>query len=127
MSQRKEFHTIDDPRDGLFRELGPGLATHIFAGEGAMLSVVTLAPGAMGTMHHHPEEQWGLLLEGSAVRYQGDEAIDVKKGDFWRTPGGVPHTMKAGPDGAKVLDVFSPPRAEYRVPGKGFGTTTGNG
>jgi quercetin dioxygenase-like cupin family protein len=120
VSQAKEFHNLDNPEDGLFRELAPGLSTRIFAGEQAMLSVVTIAPNTMGTMHHHPEEQWGVLLEGSAVRIQGGEEIAVRKGDFWRTPGGVPHTMRAGPEGAKVLDIFSPPRPEYRVPGKGF-------
>jgi quercetin dioxygenase-like cupin family protein len=120
MSQKNEFHNIDDAGDGLFRELGPGLTTRIFAGEQAMLSVVMIAPGAIGTMHHHPEEQWGLCLEGTAIRYQGGEEIIVKKGDFWRTPGGVPHTMRAGPEGCRVLDIFSPPRPEYRKPGKGF-------
>ena len=25
MSQEKEFHTLDNPHDGLFRELAPGL------------------------------------------------------------------------------------------------------
>ena len=73
MSQRREFHSLDDPSDGLLRELAPGVSTRIFAGEHAMLSVVTIAPGAMGTLHHHPEEQWGVLLEGSAIRYQGDD------------------------------------------------------
>ncbi len=123
MSQADEFHNIDDQKDGLFRELGPGVTTRIFAGEQAMLSVVTIAPNAMGTMHHHPEEQWGMLLEGSAIRFQGSEEIAVKKGDFWRTPGHVPHTMRAGPDGARVLDIFSPPRPEYRKPGKGFASS----
>ncbi|MEA2935874.1 MAG: hypothetical protein QOD74_2520 [Variibacter sp.] len=123
MSQRNEFHNLDHLAGGIERELAPGLNAHIFAGEGAMLSVVTIAPNAAGTMHSHPEEQWGVLLEGTAVRVQGDEEISVRKGDFWRTPGGVPHTMRAGPDGARVLDIFSPPRPEYRVPGKGFGGT----
>ncbi len=122
VSQAKEFHSIDDETDGLFRELTTGVTTRIFAGEQAMLSIVTIAPNASGTLHQHPEEQWGVLLEGSAVRVQGEEEIAVKKGDFWRTPGGVPHTMRAGPEGAKVLDIFSPPRPEYRVAGKGFGT-----
>ena len=121
MSQANEFHNLDNPADGLFRELAPGLTTRIFAGEQAMLSVVVIAPGVQGTMHQHPEEQWGVLLEGTAIRFQGDEQITVKKGDFWRTPGGVPHTMKAGPEGCRVLDVFSPPRPEYRKAGKGFG------
>jgi quercetin dioxygenase-like cupin family protein len=120
LSKSKEFHKLDDPRDGLFRQLAAGVGTHIFVGDAAMLSVVVFEPNAQGTLHHHPEEQWGVMLEGSAIRVQGDEEIPVVKGDFWRTPGNVPHTMRAGPDGARVLDVFSPPRADYRKPGSGF-------
>jgi quercetin dioxygenase-like cupin family protein len=117
-----EFHNLDAPEGGIVRELVPGVGAHIFAGEGAMLSIVTIAPNGAGTLHSHPEEQWGVLLEGAAIRVQGDAEIPVVKGDFWRTPGGVPHTMRAGPEGCRVLDIFSPPRAEYRVAGKGFGT-----
>ena len=73
------------------------------------------------SMHDHPEEQWGLCLEGSGIRFQGGEEIAFSKGDFWRTPGGVPHTMRAGEDGCRVLDIFAPPRDEYRKPGSGFG------
>ena len=123
MSQRSEFHNLDQPVDGLLRELATGVTTRIFSGEHAMLSVVTCAPNTQGMLHQHPEEQWGVLLEGSAVRIQGGEEIEVKKGDFWRTPGNVPHTMRAGPEGARVLDIFSPPRSEYKKPGSGFGTT----
>jgi quercetin dioxygenase-like cupin family protein len=94
-----------------------------FRREHAMLSVVTLAPHAEGILHHHPEEQWGVLLEGTAVPVQGGEEIEVKKGDFWRTPGNVPHTMRARPECARVLDVFSPPRPEYKKPGSGFGSS----
>jgi quercetin dioxygenase-like cupin family protein len=120
-TQKEEFHNLDNPHDGLLRELAKGLTTRIFIGEQAMLSVVSFEPNAEGKLHHHPEEQWGVLLEGSAIRVQGDEEIPVSKGDFWRTPGNVPHTMRAGPDGARVLDVFSPPRPEYKKPGSGFG------
>lgn len=120
MSQKSEFHNIDDKSEGLFRELGEGLTARIFAGEQVMLSVVNIEAGCSGRLHHHPEEQWGLLLEGSAIRVQGDVEIPVKKGDFWRTPSDVPHTMRAGPEGARVLDIFSPPRPEYKKPGKGF-------
>jgi uncharacterized RmlC-like cupin family protein len=71
MSQKEEFHNLDNPTDGLLRELAAGVSTRIFSGEQAMLSVVTLAPHAQGTLHHHPEEQWGVLLDGSAIRVQG--------------------------------------------------------
>ncbi len=121
MSQAKEFFNLDDPDQGLLRELAPGLTTRIFAGEQAMLSVVAFEPHAEGTLHSHPEEQWGVMLDGDGVRTQGGEDIPVKAGDFWRTPGGVPHTLKAGANGARVLDVFSPPREEYRKAGSGFG------
>jgi quercetin dioxygenase-like cupin family protein len=119
--QKNEFHNLENPQDGLFRELAKGLTAHIFAGEHAMLSVVSIEPNGEGKLHHHPEEQWGVLLEGSAIRIQGGQEIQVRKGDFWRTPGNVPHTMRAGPQGARVLDIFSPPRPEYKKPGSGFG------
>jgi len=121
MGQKDEFYNLHDQEQGLFRELVPGLTTRIFAGDQAMLSVVSFEPNAEGTLHSHPEEQWGIMLEGSGVRTQGGEEIPVKAGDFWRTPGHVEHTLKAGADGAKVLDVFSPPRDEYRKAGSGFG------
>ena len=118
--QAQNFHNLNDPTQGLKRELAPGMTTRIFAGENAMLSVVQLAPNTEGQLHSHPEEQWGVLLEGSGARLQGGEAIAVKAGDFWRTPGGVPHSFKAGSEGARVLDIFSPPRAAYRKGGSGF-------
>ncbi len=118
----KEFFNLTDMTQGIQRELAPGVTTRIFPGDQAMLSIVRLEPHAEGKMHQHPQEQWGVLLEGSALRIQGGEEVAVEKGDFWRTPANVPHTMKAGPEGAVVLDVFSPPRDEYRKPGSGFGT-----
>ena len=121
MRQNDEFHNLGAPIGGILRKLAPGLTAQILPGEGAMLPVVTIAPNPGGTVHAHPEEQWGVLLEGGAGRVQGGEDVPVRKGDLWRTPGGVPHSMRARPEGARVLDIFSPPRTEYRVPGKGFG------
>lgn len=120
MPKEQLFYNLNDPTQGISRKLAPGLSTRIFPGDQAMLSIVTLAPNAKGQLHNHPEEQWGVMLEGSGVRTQGGEEFIVKAGDFWRTPGNLPHTLKAGPEGARVLDVFSPPREEYRKPGSGF-------
>lgn len=117
-----DFFNLSDPDQGIPRQLAEGIATRIFVGEHAMLSVVTLAPNAQGSIHSHPEEQWGVMLAGDGVRTQDGREVPVKAGDFWRTPGGVAHGLRAGPEGATVLDVFAPPRAEYRRPGRGFGT-----
>lgn len=121
MSNDETFFNLDDQSQGIKRELAPGINTRIFPGDQAMLSVVVLEPNAVGTLHSHPQEQWGVLLEGSLTRVQAGVETEVKVGDFWRTPGGVEHTVRAGPNGARVLDVFAPPRDEYRKAGSGFG------
>ncbi len=114
------FFKADDPDAGLFRQLAEGVSTRLFPGEQAMLSFVKVEPGASGVMHHHAEEQWGYVLSGGGKRFQGDEIWEFGPGDFWRTPGNVPHTVEAGPDGALILDVFAPPREAYRKAGSGF-------
>ena len=107
------FFNIDDPQQGIPRELADGVTARIFPGEQAMVSVVRVAPGARTSSHSHAQEQWGLMLSGSAVRIQGGEEIQVGKGDFWVTPGHVNHCLIAGPEGAVALDIFAPPRPEY--------------
>ncbi len=123
MSQKdSNFFKIDDMKQGVPRTLCEGITTRIFPGKQAMLSVVRIEPNAVGAIHSHPEEQWGVMLEGSAVRIQDGEEIPVQKGDFWCSPGGVEHGIIGGPDGAIIMDVFSPPRPEYTRPGSGFAT-----
>ena len=112
---------LHDEAQGIARTLAKGITTRIFPGDQAMLSVVRLAPNSVGTLHSHPEEQWGVLLEGECVRTQGGEEVAMKAGDFWRTPSGVSHTVRTGDVGAVVLDIFAPPREEYRKPGEGVG------
>ncbi len=118
----ENFFNLSDPDQGIPRQLTEGISTRVFPGDQAMLSLVTIEPNAEGRMHSHPEEQWGIMLEGEGVRVQDGVEVAVKKGDFWRTPGGVAHTFRAGPSGATVLDVFAPPREEYRQAGSGFAT-----
>ena len=123
MSQKEtNFFNIDDMSQGIVRTLTDGITTRIFPGEKSMVSIVRIEPNAVGAIHSHPQEQWGLILEGSAVRIQDGEEIKVKKGDFWVSPSGIKHGVIGGPDGAVILDVFSPPREEYTRPGSGFGT-----
>ena len=121
MSQEIYFNNINDLDNGIKRVLGDGISTRIFCGAQSMLSIVTIEPNAKGQIHSHPQEQWGFLIEGSGIRIQGGEEVVIKKGDFWQTPGGIDHGIIGGPEGAKVLDIFSPPRDEYKKSGSGFG------
>ena len=115
------FFNLDDGSQGIRRTLAEGIETRLFAGESAMISVVRAAPGSAGKIHEHPQEQWGVLLEGGGTRIQDGVEHPVAAGDFWRTPGGMDHGFRAGSEGAVILDIFSPPREEYRKAGSGFG------
>ena len=111
---------IDDLDQGIHRTLSEGIETRIFCGENVMLSVVQLEPNSAGEVHSHPEEQWGLLLDGKCTRIQNGEEIEMQKGDFWCTPANVVHGIRTGDVSATVVDIFSPPRDAYRTGGKGF-------
>lgn len=122
MTQTPEWiFSLHNETQGIPRRLADGISARIFVGEQAMLSVVKIEPGSQGKLHSHPEEQWGVLLEGECVRIQGDQEIAVKAGDFWNTPGNVVHGIRTGSAGALVLDIFSPPRQDYKQAGEGFG------
>jgi quercetin dioxygenase-like cupin family protein len=114
---------IHDPALGLPRKLAEGIQARVVSGQNVMISLVRIEPNTAGKIHNHTEEQWGVLLEGECTRYQGDETVNMKTGDFWYTPGGLLHGVKAGPNGALTLEIFSPPRVEYLTAGEGFGTT----
>ncbi|MEQ8194765.1 MAG: cupin domain-containing protein [Rhodospirillales bacterium] len=115
------FFNLHDQAQGLKRELAPGINTRIFVGDNVMLSVVRIEPNAEGTLHSHAEEQWGVVLEGACTRIQDGREISANAGDFWCTRGGVEHNVRAGEKGCTVLDIFSPPREEYKKAGHGYG------
>jgi len=112
---------VNTESKGIARKLAEGLNARVFVGENIMLSVVGIDPNSSGNIHSHVEEQWGILMEGECIRIQGDEEFSAKAGDFWHTPSGVSHGIRTKEVGAVVLDIFSPPRPEYKKIGDGFG------
>lgn len=123
MDRPDGFFNFGDLSAGISRTLAEGIQTQVFPGQQAMFSIVSFEPNSEGSIHAHPEEQWGVLLEGSGIRIQDGQEVPVGSGDFWCTPGDVAHGFRAGPDGAKVLDIFAPPREDYRKAGSGFGVS----
>ena len=105
---------LDDGAQGIPRKLAEGITTRIFPGDEAMISVVRIEPHSEGTLHSHPQEQWGVLLEGALVRIQGGAEAAMKAGDFWRTPGGVEHSVRTGHEGRHGARRLRP--AKGRVP-----------
>ena len=120
MSASKFFFSLNTLEKGIRRELGDEITAHIFPAAQSMASVVHIAPNAKGTVHSHPQEQWSILIEGSAIRIHDGEKIAVAKGDFWVAPGNSEHGIIGGPEGALIIDIFAPARPEYIKAGKGF-------
>ena len=111
----------------LHTALGPEAGLQVIAEQGPFAVVVSdmQMPGMDGIqfltqVRKTNSNSVRVMLSGDGVRIQGDKEVDVKVGDFWCTPGGVQHAFRAGPKGARLLDVFSPPREEYRKAGRGF-------
>ncbi len=92
----------------------PGVDIYTICGDEMMLSLVEMEPRAVVEEHSHPHEQMGLMLEGEADFTIGGQQMRVTAGQMWRIPGGVPHKVVAGPRSVRALDVFHPPREDYR-------------
>ena len=121
MSIDEYFFNMGSLEDrGIKRHLSDDITAYIFPAEQSMASVVKIKPNARGKIHSHPQEQWSILVEGSATRIQNGEEFAVKKGDFWVAPGDFEHGIIGGPEGATIIDIFSPARPEYSKPGTGF-------
>jgi quercetin dioxygenase-like cupin family protein len=54
-----------------------------------------------------------MVIEGTLTFRIGDETRELGPGQTWSIPSNVPHEVTAGPDGAVVIDVFAPVRADW--------------
>jgi quercetin dioxygenase-like cupin family protein len=82
-------------------------------GERQSLAVVELDPDAVVPEHKHENEQLGIVIAGSLTFRIADETRELGPGETWTIPSKVPHEVTAGPEGAVVIDVFAPVRADW--------------
>jgi len=71
-----------------------------------------LDKGVIRELHWHKEAEWAYVLDGevrvTALDYEGGNFIDdLKKGDLWYFPSGVPHSLQGlSPNGTEFLLIF---------------------
>jgi len=82
-------------------------------GERISFAIVELAPNAVVPEHRHPAEQLGMCITGSIHFTIDGETRDLGPGGTWRITSEKPHDVVAGPEGAVVLDVFTPIRSDW--------------
>lgn len=95
-------------------EMLPGLVRRTLAdGETMMLCEFTFEANVQVPRHSHPHEQVGYVVSGRMRLTVDDQTFEVRAGDSYRAPSGVPHgALTLEP--SVVIDVFSPPREDYR-------------
>ncbi len=89
-----------------------GVRFRVIPGQHMTVSVVELAPGATVPEHAHPQEQVSTVLEGEMSLTLEGKTYTLRPGMVAVIPPQVPHAAQAGPQGARVMDVFSPPRED---------------
>ena len=90
-----------------------GVVARAWGGDLAALTAIELEPGAHVPEHAHPNEQAGVLLRGVVTFRIGSETKELRAGSTWAIPGDAPHEVTAGPEGAFLVELFAPPRADW--------------
>jgi quercetin dioxygenase-like cupin family protein len=90
-----------------------GAVARAVSGERITLAVVDLEPNLVVPEHSHPNEQVGMVLAGFVTMTIGGASRRLGIGDTYVIPGDVPHGAETGPEGASVLDVFTPTREDW--------------
>jgi quercetin dioxygenase-like cupin family protein len=104
---------FDDLREIVPLRIWDGVVGRVWSGEQAALAAVELDPDVVVPEHSHVNEQTGVLLRGS-VRFRiGMETKELRPGSTWVIPANVPHQVDAGPEGAFLIELFAPPRADW--------------
>jgi hypothetical protein len=70
---------------------------------------ITEPPDYAAPLHvHHREDEAFWILDGSATFEVGEQTIEARAGDYLFGPRDVPHRFTTGPDGCRMLFIFTP-------------------
>lgn len=96
------------------RDLTSSTSIRPMWGEKLMMVIVDIEDGAEVAIHSHMHEQAGTVLQGAMELTIADETRVLRTGDFYLIPGGVQHSARSIGGPCQALDIFAPPREEYK-------------
>lgn len=96
-------------------ELVRGSHSRLLFGRNSLVSFLTMSAGSVFELHSHPEEQIMIVLEGYCDEVIGGSLYRVEAGDVIWLPSNIPHGAFVGEVDCRVVDLFSPARADYRA------------
>lgn len=103
------------PKEAGQIEMRPGVHRRTMATtDEAMLCEFFLQREAEIPAHSHHNDQVGYVIYGSIEVTIGTQTRLCTAGDSYAIPGGIVHSVRVLVD-TLVIDVFSPPRNDYRT------------
>ena len=93
---------VEEPFDGVSR--------HAFTTTQATVSRYSFEPGATFPLHRHRQEQITLVESGMIEMTIDGESSRLSGGDWSVVGSNVEHGITAGPEGARIVAVITPPR-----------------
>jgi quercetin dioxygenase-like cupin family protein len=77
------------------------------AGYHIVTVIAEIGPGQLAGRHTHPGVDTGYVLDGAAtLLVEGKPDQELKTGDSYAVPAGVPHDIKTGDKGLKIMAVY---------------------
>lgn len=77
------------------------------AGHHIVTVVAEIAPNQLAGRHTHPGVDTGYVLDGEAtLLIEGQPDKPLKTGDSYAVPAGIPHDVKTGDKGLKLLAIY---------------------
>jgi quercetin dioxygenase-like cupin family protein len=98
-----------------FQRLWEGISGRTIESEQITLSLVELEPNGTVPSHQHQNEQVGIVIRGQVTFRAGDEERTLGPGGTWTVRSNVPHGADVGPEGATVVEVFTPIRDDWHA------------
>ena len=96
------------------KELCDGISANVVWGEKITLSFADCNPYSTLPPHSHPHEQMGVVLSGKCEFTIAEESKLLQEGDVFLVPSGVEHSAKFLESQTRILDIFSPPREDFK-------------
>ena len=111
MAARRMVHSMKPENPTI--EICPGITRRTVAHGNTMYQMLaTLAAGSRMPAHSHPQEQIVHILEGKMRLIVAGVPHELSTGDSFYLASNVPHGVETL-SATRVLDTFSPPRADY--------------
>lgn len=95
------------------QEIWPGVVARPVHGERTTFALIELAPGTPVPEHSHDNEQMGMIVAGTMSFTVAGETRDLGPGDTWCIRSHEPHSVRAGPKGAVLVEIFTPARDDW--------------